>query len=532
MIASDTFACCLRHLYPCTGLILVGAGNGIGLAAERYAGIPRLLALEADDRAFRHLQANFPDHSGWIASRVLVSGLVEEACFHVASNPLESGLLDPEFLKPVWRNLISLTSRQEPATTLGVLLKQENNAKDYNWLIIDCLPAIYLLSGLGESVSQFDVIELRLLAKTTGLQDRACDQAESDTFLESLGYSRVLVVAGNNPDILYAVYVRDIRHQLKQVADGLKRQYLETVEAISLRVDSLIQDKDYLSKENDNLVAILNKKESEAEKISQQNHILLDQLSTLNADLLKIRVQIEGVIKQEVSNATQQLESFINIQRFFTHGDYLPVMHGWPVSPDFALYLIELLQKNDYDLVLEFGSGTSTVLIAKTLGKMNSKRVGLGKRAAVQVAFEHLEKYHVQTLGNLESASLEESVHLVLAPLQPFIAPNGRTYPYYACSQMLAKVAEDFSAENIKILMVVDGPPGNTGKHARYPALPAVLEKFNGRAIDVLLDDYFRDDEKEIGDLWKRDFEFSSYDITFEKIKTEKETLFISALPR
>jgi hypothetical protein len=103
---------------------------------------------------------------------------------------------------------------------------------------------------------------------------------------------------------------------------------------------------------------------------------------------------------------------------------------------------------------------------------------------------------------------------------------------HYTCHDKLAELANNFSASGIKILMVVDGPPGSTGKHARYPALPAVLSHFKNHAIDILLDDYARSDEKEVGSLWEKDFKQIGYAIKIEKIDMEKEALFISACPK
>ena len=204
-------------------------------------------------------------------------------------------------------------------------------------------------------------------------------------------------------------------------------------------------------------------------------------------------------------------------------------MHGWPVSPDFARYLIDLLEKNHYDLILEFGSGTSTVIIAKALARINHERQH--KAAVIQVAFEHLPEYHAQTLADLQTAHLADAVQVVLAPLEPYTAPNGKTYSYYACQDNLSELAKQLPADRTNILMVVDGPPGSTGKHARYPALPAVMTHFKHKKIDVVLDDYFRADEKEVGALWQQDFETTGYETTFETIKMEKDACFISGSP-
>lgn len=268
--------------------------------------------------------------------------------------------------------------------------------------------------------------------------------------------------------------------------------------------------------------------EALADTLKQQKAELDAQLKKQNDALNDLRKHIDGKLKQEMLNATRQLEAFLDIQSFFNNGEHLPEMHGWPVSPDFARYLIQLLEKNDYDMVLEFGSGASTVIIAKTLAKL--EREHQGKPEVVQVAFEHLEKYHAQTLADLEAVGLAQSVQLTLAPLHPYQAPNGNTYSYYACHERLADLSEKLPVASINILMIVDGPPGSTGKHARYPCLPALLAHFKNANIDILLDDYARNDEKEVGGLWERDLKQSGYEVVSTEIASmEKEALLVSA---
>ncbi|MBV2208075.1 MAG: hypothetical protein KUL77_00735 [Thermomonas sp.] len=265
------------------------------------------------------------------------------------------------------------------------------------------------------------------------------------------------------------------------------------------------------------------------EQLKTQNTDLAEQIAKQSAELVDMRKHMENTVKREMLNATQQLEAFLDIQNFFNCGKHLPAMHGWPISPDFARHIIRLLEKKDYDLIFEFGSGTSTVLIAKALNQLSAVRTNA--TPALQIAFEHLEKYHAQTLFDLKAAGLVDAVQLILSPLQPYHAPNGNTYSYYACHDTLATLTAKLPATPMNILMVVDGPPASTGKHARYPALPVVFAHFNNQHIDILLDDYARTDEREVGALWEKDFKQFGYSFISEKISMEKESLFISAHP-
>jgi hypothetical protein len=70
--------------------------------------------------------------------------------------------------------------------------------------------------------------------------------------------------------------------------------------------------------------------------------------------------------------------------------------------------------------------------------------------------------------------------------------------------------------------VLVDGPPAITGKCARYPAMPIVLQYLARHRLDVVVDDYRRRDEFEIVDRWARliedrQIEFERVELDFEK---------------
>jgi hypothetical protein len=228
---------------------------------------------------------------------------------------------------------------------------------------------------------------------------------------------------------------------------------------------------------------------------------------------------IAKLVKKEILNATKQLEAFIEVRDHLGTDDLIGDLHGWPISPDLALYLVQLIETNDYDVVIEFGSGTSTVLIARALAKCASRRHG--KAQTVQVAFEHLAEYHAQTLAHLRRARLADSVQLVHAPLVPFMAPNRIAYAYYDCQRTLREVANATRFPGLRILVLVDGPPGSIGRHSRYAAVPIVRNCFSGAQFDVLLDDYLRQDEREIAQLWLA--EIHDQGLTASLIETETE---------
>lgn len=263
------------------------------------------------------------------------------------------------------------------------------------------------------------------------------------------------------------------------------------------------------------------------DQLRKNAEALSTSVKTQHDNLIGARKYLEITIKREIVNATRQLEAFVNLQGYLTKGVVVPEMHGWPVSPDFALMLITMLEGGDYDLVIEFGSGTSTVLMATTLNRNSKRREGRAR--VVQVAFEHLDRYHAQTERQLAAAGLSDAVELQLAPLVPYRAVNGKSYSYYDCRPALATLAQTVAPPSkLRILVLVDGPPAATGEHARYPALSAVLEHFDGAHFDIVLDDYVRDDEKQIVQLWRADLEARGIEPTVLEKKLEKDACVLT----
>jgi hypothetical protein len=232
--------------------------------------------------------------------------------------------------------------------------------------------------------------------------------------------------------------------------------------------------------------------------------------------------QLRQHIKADIANATNQLEAYLNLHSILSGGFELPPMHGWPISPDFALLLVRQVQHNHYDLIIEFGSGTSTVLMAEAL----SKKTPNASRHSKCLVFEHLESYFDQTHAQLTQRQLEAVVQLHLTPLQPYEASDGRTYPYYDCHSVLAQFAQALP-QSAKVLVLVDGPPASTGEHARWPAFEVVTTSLASASVDLtldfLLDDYIRQDEQEIAASWEQMAKAKCWPFSATRYRLEKD---------
>lgn len=249
-------------------------------------------------------------------------------------------------------------------------------------------------------------------------------------------------------------------------------------------------------------------------------------------DLVRVRRHLETAVKNNSANAVRQIQSFVGMQEYFATG-VLPAFnseaHSWPISADFALCLVQQLVLKPYDLVIEFGSGMSTVLVAKTLASMAERN---GTRQTQFVSFDHLDSYYQQTLAYVQQAGLEKAVQLLLTPIEDWQAADGQVYPYYSCQSTLAKLAKQRQTTRKRILVIVDGPPAATGPQARYPAGPLLMEHFPNAHIDFLMDDYIREDEKQVVQHWLADMEVLGRAGTSTEYKLEKDACLLTVYPK
>lgn len=249
-------------------------------------------------------------------------------------------------------------------------------------------------------------------------------------------------------------------------------------------------------------------------------------------ELDKARRHIEAAVKNNSTNAVRQVQSFVGMQQYFSTG-MLPAFnsegHSWPISADFALFLMQRLVLERYDLVIEFGSGTSTVIVAKTLTMMADHAKTPLTRF---VSFEHLDVYYQQTSAYLRQAGLNHAVELMLKPLKDWCASDDHIYPYYSCEDALAELAGSADSPPQRVLVIVDGPPASTGPQARYPAGPMVVKHFPASCIDFLMDDYVRNDEKEVVQHWSTDMKAAGLASAVSNFKFEKGACLFTVHPK
>jgi hypothetical protein len=366
---------------------------------------------------------------------------------------------------------------------------------------------------------------------------------------------------------------KQVLMQVQEEIARLTSEHTQGAEALKQANEQLAQEQQVLVQAQEEIARLTSERTQGAEalkkaneQLAQEKQVLTEYLRNMsrldevvsNTKIQNTRIEeLTKSLKQRIDsglkNTIKQIESYIGIESYLTHKNMMLPMHGWPVSPDFMLHLIEMIETRDYDLIIEFGSGTSTVLMAKTIHKirMQHRRLiktidGPGialsdgisdtstsvttnyaqiipiKSWPMVVTFEHNKKCHGDTQMKLHQAGVAEFVDLIYAPLHDYMASDGNRFLYYTCEEKLAALGKSLEGRRAHILVLVDGPPGTTNHHARYPVMPIMLQHFSVHQLDVLLDDTNRKEEKEIVDLWaelldKRSLAYEKQNLAFEK---------------
>ncbi|WP_444898960.1 class I SAM-dependent methyltransferase [Microbulbifer sp. VAAC004] len=227
------------------------------------------------------------------------------------------------------------------------------------------------------------------------------------------------------------------------------------------------------------------------EKIIQSGK---DNASKLTRDLITVQNRVYA-----------QLESLSWLQKRLSIKGQLPPLRGWAASPDVLLLLHTHIMSTRPAIVVELGSGASTLVIADAL-----RQNGVGKL----ISIEHSDNYGAQTLSTLEVEYLQSWVDLRVGDLELWSGKHLNSDDSNSPCHWYPLSLFD-GIDNIDLLWI-DGPPGATCPYSRYPALPALFNKLTSRA-EVWMDDTIRKEEKTICERWVKDHNFSLEYLTLEK---------------
>jgi predicted O-methyltransferase YrrM len=203
---------------------------------------------------------------------------------------------------------------------------------------------------------------------------------------------------------------------------------------------------------------------------------------SLRARALAPTLEALAVLHQQQAADYRQIEALASLLAVVHPRAPFPPFRGWAVGPDFAVLLLREALTRRPACVVELGSGVSTLVLGYALERTGGRLVSV----------EHDAGYAAQTRAEVARHGLERPVTVVHAPLEPW--PGGARWYSRAWVEALPLID----------VLVVDGPPGDTGPLARYPALPALATKLSPGAV-LIADDAHRPDERAMVAQWLKE---------------------------
>jgi predicted O-methyltransferase YrrM len=191
--------------------------------------------------------------------------------------------------------------------------------------------------------------------------------------------------------------------------------------------------------------------------------------AAITRDIQKLSVEN----KKNSMIAYRQTEAFTQLTNLLDFKAAIPATRSWAASPDLLLTISEVVKKNRPGLVVELGSGISTLVAAKS-----------GARKIISI--DNSDAWGAKTVALLKEHKVR-GVDVRIAPLRPYA--NGSEWYDLDAIKDLKKID----------LLIVDGPPGSKNPEARYPALQQFKDKLSPAAI-VVIDDVNREGERKLAE--------------------------------
>ena len=192
-------------------------------------------------------------------------------------------------------------------------------------------------------------------------------------------------------------------------------------------------------------------------------------------------------VREALDRQYRLLESLVDLYSLLRPRAPMPRLRGWPASPDVIHTLVDAIWAGRPELVVECGSGASSVWLGYAVERIGTGRV---------VALEHHPMYAERSRAIVRMHGLHRHVEVRRAPLRRWTA-HGERFRWYSRAAV-----RDLTGIGV---LFVDGPPGDTGPLARYPAMPELLPRCAADAV-IVLDDADRPDELAISDRWLAEF--------------------------
>ncbi len=202
--------------------------------------------------------------------------------------------------------------------------------------------------------------------------------------------------------------------------------------------------------------------------------------------LLAVQLGSARRLRMDLAESLQQTQALLFISSHLKTDQPIPPLGGAALLPDSAATLIGLINERRPQLIVELGSGVSTVIAAAALRQLGTGRI---------ISLDHDEHYASLTRSHLRHHRLTDWAEVRHAPIE-VTHIDGQAWNWYSKSALGHEGAID--------LLIVDGPPRKVQSLARYPAVRVLFDRLAPNCV-IVVDDTNRGDEREIVRRWKSD---------------------------
>ena len=182
-------------------------------------------------------------------------------------------------------------------------------------------------------------------------------------------------------------------------------------------------------------------------------------------------------LKAEVWQSFRQSEAMQQLLSLLKFSAPVPPTRSWAASPDLLLTLTQLVRTHNPKLVVELGSGVSTLVVAKA----GAKKV---------ISIDNSAEFAGKTREVLKEHKVR-GVEIRVAELKAHISG----VDWYDTN-----IIKDLKRID---LLIVDGPPGSKNPQARMPARAEFIAKLSPKAI-IVIDDVNRDGERKLAEAFAK----------------------------
>lgn len=338
-------------------------------------------------------------------------------------------------------------------------------------------------------------------------------------------------------------YTNEI-HELKTKLNESEEKYKETygwfasrkqqAEALTVEVEALKRENSLLASNNETALAI-----------SQLENKLTSMLNKQSDE----SIEIANALGKHVTRCHEEQKSNISSQfelRKLSALSRLPIsISSQDMDSSNLAELSSLVSHNVYDVIIEFGSGLSTVVSASVLqdkagrGVINDKLLQDESDSSYLenvlpkhiVSFEQSSERLQKTATLLADAGVEAYVDLCHTPMVSVPLTENSTGGdlFYDCSEKLLELKRILSNRKANILAIVNGPQLNSDTDKeKYWALPLVLDYLSQCNITFFIDNTNVGQLNNLVKSWEGECMRRHLTANVEKIKTPNGVTMIA----